>query len=111
VEKYQRVKKPAGRNAPDWAAKIHFAVSPCYYHNYMLGELLASQVHHHIVHQVLKQHSLQNVSYVNQPKAGKFLRQNVFAAGNLYPWNEMITRATGEPLSPKFFADEFVNKR
>jgi len=109
VEKYQLVKKPAGRNTPDWAAKIHFAAAPCYYHNYMLGELLASQLHHHIVHEVLKQDSLQTVSYVNQPKAGKFLRQTIFADGNVYPWNEMIKRATGETLSPKYFADEFVN--
>ncbi|MHC4144922.1 MAG: M2 family metallopeptidase, partial [Planctomycetota bacterium] len=42
VEKYQLVKKPAGRGEPDWAAKIHFAIAPCYYHNYLLGELLAS---------------------------------------------------------------------
>ncbi len=49
VEKYQLVKKPPASNEPDWAAKIHFTIAPCYYHNYMLGELLASQLHHHIV--------------------------------------------------------------
>ncbi|MCK7529636.1 MAG: hypothetical protein MZV63_00520 [Marinilabiliales bacterium] len=35
--------KPEGRNMPDWATKIHVALYPCYYHNYLLGELLASQ--------------------------------------------------------------------
>jgi len=109
VEKYQMDKKPAGRNAPDWAAKIHFAAAPCYYHNYMLGELLASQLHHHIVYEVLKQDSLQSVSYVGKPKIGKYLRETIFAAGNVYSWNEMIRRATGETLSPKYFAAEFVN--
>jgi peptidyl-dipeptidase A len=108
VKKYQLVKTPAGRNAPDWAAKIHFAVAPCYYHNYMLGELLASQLHNHVVHKILKQDSLPNVSYVNQPKTGKFLRETVFADGNVYSWNQMIKRTTGELLTPKYFAAEFV---
>ena len=109
VEKYQLVKKPAGRNEPDWAAKIHFAVSPCYYHNYMLGELLASQVHHYLVHKVLKRDSLQSVSYVGKPRVGKYLCETIFADGNVYSWNEMIKRATGETLTPKYFAAEFVN--
>jgi len=109
VETYQLVKKPTGRSAPDWAAKIHFAVAPCYYHNYMLGELMASQVHHYLVYNVLKQDSLQSVSYVNQPKAGTFLRKTIFADGNVYSWNQMIKRTTGEPLTPKYFAAEFVN--
>jgi peptidyl-dipeptidase A len=54
VEKYQLVKRPQDRNEPDWAAKIHFTIAPCYYHNYLLGELLASQLHHHIVGKILK---------------------------------------------------------
>ncbi len=97
VEKYQFVKRPPERNSPDWAAKIHFAIAPCYYHNYMLGELLASQLHHELTVQVLKVRKGQEVSYVGQEKAGRFLRKKVFEAGDLYPWNEMIDRATGEP--------------
>jgi peptidyl-dipeptidase A len=109
VEKYQLVKRPKGRDAPDWAAKIHFTVAPCYYHNYMLGELLASQLHNHIVHKILKLESDKNVSYVDQTKAGDFLRKNVFEVGNVYHWNKMIKRATGEPLTPKYFVEQFVN--
>ncbi len=30
--------------APDWAAKIHMTGAPVYYHNYLLGELIASQL-------------------------------------------------------------------
>jgi len=108
VEKYQLVKRPPGRDEPDWAAKIHFAVAPCYYHNYMLGELLASQLHHHIVHNILKLESDENVSYVGQSKAGDFLTEKVFEAGALYHWNEMIERATGQPLTPKYFVAQFV---
>lgn len=108
VEKYQLVKKPQDRNQPDWAAKIHIASSPCYYHNYVLGELFASQLHHYIVHNVLKLQSDQNVSYVNQRQAGDFLRQKVFETGALYNFNDMIARAIGEPLTPKHFVAQFV---
>jgi len=108
VEKYQLVKRPPGRDAPDWAAKIHFTIAPCYYHNYMLGELLASQLHHHIVDNILRLESDESVSYVGQRKVGDFLSKKVFEAGAVYHWNEMIKRATGEPLTPKYFVAQFV---
>ena len=108
VEKYQFVRRPKGRNQPDWAAKIHFAIAPCYYHNYMLGELLASQLHNHIVAEVLKLESDKNVGYVGEKQAGAYLAKNVFQAGSLYHWNEMIKRATGEQLNPKYFVKQFV---
>ena len=108
VEKYQFVKKPPDRNEPDWAAKIHFAIAPCYYHNYVLGELLASQLHHHIVHNILTTESDKNISYVNQKKVGGFLTEKVFQPAAVYHYNEMIERATGEPLTPKYFIAQFV---
>ena len=108
VERYQFVRKPPGRNEPDWAAKIHFTIAPCYYHNYMLGEILASQLHNHIVTNILNLASDKDVSYVGQRKVGEFLAKNVFEAGSLYHWNEMINRATGEPLDPKYFVAQFV---
>jgi len=108
VEKYQFVKRPRGRDEPDWAAKIHFAIAPCYYHNYMLGELLASQLHYHIIHEILKLESDENVSYIGRRKLGEFLREKVFEAGAVYHWNEMIRRATGEELTAKYFVEQFV---
>ncbi len=108
VEKYQFVKRPQGRDEPDWASKIHFTIAPCYYHNYVLGELLASQLHHHLVKNVLKLESDRDVSYVGQDKVGDFLRDKVFEVGAVYHWSEMIERATGEPLTPKYFVAQFV---
>jgi len=108
VEKYQLVKKPPDRNEPDWAAKIHFTIAPCYYHNYVLGELLASQLHHHIVHNILITESNKDVSYVNQKKVGDFLTEKIFRPAAVYHYNEMIKRATGEPLTPKYFIAQFV---
>jgi peptidyl-dipeptidase A len=109
VEKYQGIKKPAGRNEPDWAAKIHFTIAPCYYHNYVLGELLASQLHAYMVKSVLPAAATGGVSYVGAVQAGTYLRDKIFAAGSLYSWNEMIKRATGEPLTAKYFVEQFVN--
>jgi peptidyl-dipeptidase A len=108
VEKYQLVKRPPDRDAPDWAAKIHFSAAPCYYHNYMLGELFASQLHHHLVHSVLKLDSDKDVSYVGQKQAGTFIARKLLRPGNAYHWNEMIRRATGEPLTARYFVDQFV---
>ncbi|MBN1125334.1 MAG: M2 family metallopeptidase [Sedimentisphaerales bacterium] len=107
VQKYQHIDKPAGRDKPDWAAKIHIASAPCYYHNYLLGELFASQVHHKLVTDVLDRVGM-DTGYVAKKQAGLYLKENVFEPGSLYPWNEMIARATGEPLTPKYFVDQFV---
>lgn len=108
VEKYQMVQRPAERDEPDWAAKIHFSAAPCYYHNYMLGELFASQLHNTLVRDVLKLDSDENAGYVGQKQAGEFIAAKVLRTGNLYHWNEMIERTTGEPLTAKYFATEFV---
>ena len=108
IEKYQFVKAPAGRNEPDWAAKIHFSIAPVYYHNYLLGELFASQLHNHLIYEVLDLESDENVSYVGQKKVGKFITKNIYKPGAEYKWNEMIERATGEPLTAKYFVEQFV---
>lgn len=104
VEKYQFVSKPEKRNEADWAAKIHFAIAPCYYHNYMLGELLASQLNSYIVNNI----STNGRSYVNQKKIGSYLIKSIFEPAAIYHWNEMIHQATGEKLNPKYYVTEFV---
>lgn len=108
VEKYQLVKRPEGRDEPDWAAKIHFAIAPCYYHNYLLGELFASQLHHRLVSKELGLDSDETVSYVGQKEVGRFFLKEVFEPAAEYPWNDMIARATGEKLTAKYFVDQFV---
>ena len=108
VEKYQFVKRPPGPADAGWASKLHFTTASCYYHNYMMGELLASQLHNHIVHEVLMLKSDEGVSYVGQREVGDFMREKVLGPGAVYHWNEMITRATGEALTPKYFVEQFV---
>lgn len=109
VEKYQLVKKPLGRNEPDWATKIHIATVPCYYHNYLLGELLASQLHYYLCNHVLNDTTdIRRISYYGRPEVGKYLQEKVFKPGMRYPWNDMIEKATGEKLTVKYYARQFV---
>jgi len=108
VEQYQFVQRPPEAADAGWASKLHFTTAPCYYQNYMLGELLASQLHHHIVGEVLHLDSDEGLSYVGDQRIGRYLRDNVLGPGARYRWNEMIARATGEPLTPKYFVEQFI---
>jgi peptidyl-dipeptidase A len=103
VEKYQLLKKPEGRNMPDWATKIHVALYPCYYHNYLLGDLLASQWANYIYENVTK-----DPSFVGNKSVGDYFREKVFSVGAKYYWNDMILRSTGEKLTAKYYAKQFV---
>lgn len=109
AEKYQMLKRPADRNMPDWATKTHIATSPCYYHNYLLGELLASQLNAYIVKNILKTDNYQTPNYVGNKEIGKYLIEKVFKPGRIYYWNDMIEKATGEKLTAKYYAAQFVN--
>jgi peptidyl-dipeptidase A len=102
VEKYQGITPPEGRNAPDWAAKLHLALAPVYYQNYLLGEMMASQLLEYIYREVLPIGSTENV-VISSPKVGSYLKEKVFAQGARLSWNDLITEATGEPLNPAYF--------
>jgi peptidyl-dipeptidase A len=107
VEKYQMIKRPEGRNAPDWASKIHIATAPCYYHNYLLGELFASQLNHYITVNLLNTNDFRQ-SYFDNPVVGRYLIEKIFIPGSRWYWNDMIQKATGEKLTAKYYAEQFV---
>ncbi len=108
VEKYQMLTRPEGRNEPDWAAKIHVAIYPVYYHNYMMGELLASQLFYYISENILKTKDYGKTTFIGQQEVGDYLTRKVFRPGNTMRWNVMIEKATGEQLTPKYYARQFV---
>jgi len=109
VEKYQFVKRPEGRDEPDWATKIHIVSSPVYYHNYMLGEMIASQFSHYVVTKILDARP-GNVDIYGRKEVGDYFRNVVYKPGDLYPWNKHIEVVTGEPLTAKYFVEQFVNE-
>jgi peptidyl-dipeptidase A len=107
VEKYQGLTRPENRDAPDYASKIHIVSAPAYYHNYMLGQLFACQVHRAIAREVLHADNWPSAYYTNNPGVGRFMRERVFAPGRSLPWNELTRHATGDPLRAQAFAEEF----
>jgi peptidyl-dipeptidase A len=110
VEKYQHLKKPEGRDEPDWASKIHLASAPVYYHNYMLGELMVSQMMHTMGTKVLGMGDRwSEMDFVKEPKTGTWLKENIYRPGARYRWNELIFKATGENLTPRYFAEQFIS--
>ena len=107
VEEYQAIRRPEGRDAPDYASKIHIVSAPAYYHNYMMGELFAAQVHHTIAREVLGGVAPAQASYVGNPAVGRFMKEKVFAPGRTLSWNALTKHATGEELGAKAFAKDF----
>jgi peptidyl-dipeptidase A len=103
VSKYQLLTRPEGRDMPDWATKIHVALYPCYYHNYLLGELLASQLYSYINTNIAN-----SQSFTGEKAVGDYLKVKVFLPGARYYWNDMIEKATGEKLTAKYYAKQYV---
>jgi peptidyl-dipeptidase A len=98
VSRHQLVTPPPGRQAPDWAAKIHIAVAPVYYHTYLYGAIVASQVRDALVASA--------GGLVDRPEAGRDLGQKLFAPGNSLRWDRLVERASGSPLSVESLARE-----
>ena len=99
VERYQRVHRPDGRRAPDWAAKIHVATAPVYYHSYLMGECTASQLARAIEKST-------GGGLVGNGRAGAFLSRQFFRPGATRPWDEHLAHATGARLDPAAFLAE-----
>jgi peptidyl-dipeptidase A len=105
AEELQAVIRPEGRDSPDWAAKIHLAVAPVYYHNYLLGELIASQLGSALRREI---DTGRTPGYVDCERLGGFLRERLFAHGAALHWQALLERSTGSRLSPEPFIEEFV---
>jgi len=106
VEKYQLLKRPEGRDNPDWASKIHIASYPCYYHNYLLGDLLAMQLNAYMEENIIGHKA---PCYTGHTEVGDYMKEKVFKPGSRYYWNDMIEKATGEKLTAKYYAAQFVD--
>jgi peptidyl-dipeptidase A len=98
VRRYQLVTPPDGRAAPDWAAKIHIAVAPVYYHTYLYGSIVASQLRAAL--------GKETGGIVDRPEAGTLLRERLYAPGESVRWDRLVVRASGSPLSVEALARE-----
>lgn len=97
VERYQGVSRPDGRDAPDWAAKIHVAVVPVYYQKYLLGRLFSAQLTH-------KLNADLGGWWQGRQESGAYIKRELFAPGARYPWPELVERVTGAPLGVEALA-------
>ncbi|MFH1503403.1 MAG: M2 family metallopeptidase [Candidatus Diapherotrites archaeon] len=105
VKKYQLL--DFSRDKADWASKIHFVSSPVYYHNYLLGELFASQINNYMAKSILKNKTSKNLDYPGNKEIGEYLKSKIFFPGALYKWNDLIKHSTGEELNPGYWVNDF----
>jgi peptidyl-dipeptidase A len=98
VGRYQLLTPPDGRSAPDWAAKIHVAVAPVYYHTYLYGAIVACQLREAIQGAI--------GGLVDRPEAGRLLGKRLFAAGQSVRWDRLVEQASGSPLTVDSLARE-----
>jgi peptidyl-dipeptidase A len=98
VARHQLVTPPDGRHAPDWAAKIHIALAPVYYHTYLYGSIVALQL----------QDALRRDAggIVGRPEAGRLLGDRLFSSGLSERWDRLVERSTGSPLAVDSLARE-----
>jgi peptidyl-dipeptidase A len=97
VERIQLVERPTDRDEPDWAAKLHVALAPVYYHNYVLGNLTAAQLRHHLEKDVV------GGPFYEHELSGRYLQEAFFGPGARDDWKTTVLRATGEKLNPSYF--------
>jgi peptidyl-dipeptidase A len=95
VERFQGVDAP-DRGVPGWAAKIHVSTAPAYYHNYLLGEMLAAQLRAALERDA--------GGLVGAPEAGRFLVERLCRSGALVSWPALVEAATGRPLGAQDLA-------
>ena len=102
VERLQLVIRPPNRHEPDWAAKIHVAAAPVYYHNYLLGHLFAAQLRNHLEEKVV------GGPFFLSDAAGRYLQEAVFGPGARNDWRDTVLGATGERLNPDYFVGSLL---
>lgn len=107
-KEYQGLNPPDDLSGADYAAKLHIVGAPCYYHNYMLGDLFASQVWDYAAREVSGLEDPTSTSFTGDTKAGAYFREKVFAPGATQSWRELTQSATGRPLSAKSYAEFYV---
>jgi len=109
VVNYQMLTKPKERNQPDWATKTHIVTMPCSYHNYLLGELIASQINTYINSEILENNGTCETACVDNKKIGKYMIEKIFKPGARYNIQDWLKNATKEELSPEYFKIQYIS--
>lgn len=107
-KRYQLLSPPESVSRRDYAAKIHVVIVPAYYHSYMMGDLFGCQLHAYIAREVMGVKDAKTTCFFGREDVGAFMKEKVFGPGNLYGWDELTERATGERLTARYFAEQYV---
>ena len=97
-----------GTARPGLGQQDHFSVAPVYYHNYMLGELMASQIQSHLKREVLGGGANGWDRYVASPELGAWLVERLYRPGNSVDWRQAVQSSSGEPLGPDALVSELA---
>lgn len=98
AERYQEVPRPDGRDAPDWASKVHVATAPVYYHKYLYGRLFSAQL-------TRKLDADTGGWWSGRERSGEYIKRELFMPGARFPWPELVERVTGQRLGVEALAE------
>ena len=85
-----------------WAANAWFISYPVYWQNYVLADVMASQVHHHLEREY--------GPLAKSKEAFDFIIGHYITPGAITSWLSKIEAATGEPLNPKALIEDLNHK-
>jgi peptidyl-dipeptidase A len=97
-ERFQEIPRPPGRNAPDWASKVHVATAPVYYHKYLYGRLFSAQL-------ARKMDADLGGWWAGRTRTGEYIKRELFMPGARFPWPELVERVTGQRLGVEALAN------
>jgi peptidyl-dipeptidase A len=81
--------------SPRWAAEPNawYSAYPVYWQNYVLADVVASQIHHDLVRRF--------GTVWRNPAALEYVRTHYWAPAGAVDWQEKLLRGTGEPLNTR----------
>ena len=103
--KYLDIRYPDEKGVCFWAMNHYFMNLSCYVQNYILADIVAAQLKHTIDVKVLRE---ETQTIKGNKLVGEYLKSHLFGYGDLYPWEKLIEKSTGEPLNSQYFVNELI---
>ena len=104
-EKILGINRPPKIHEYDWAIPTYFIRTPVLVQDYILAELIAAQISHKLKVDINMNGPASSLAE-NETYIGTFMRDRIFKFGNSIPWDKLIEKATGEPLSARYFYEQ-----
>ncbi len=108
-EKILGINRPPQIHEYDWAILTYFIKTPVLVQDYIFAELIAAQVDHKLSVDIRMDGPFFSFAE-NEKYIGRFMKDSIFKFGNSIPWDELIEKATGEPLCARYFYEQITKK-